>query len=301
MSDNLGQRAEALAEGILAPLVLGGPMELQRPFGAKLALAIGEGRSIVDNDLRARVDTARLRVARSIVAVDVVSPPSAIEWALAAGFNDLLQVTNHELSSFATRGRHLDLADAVDDLCARIPPCRTLDEAVSRHATFSRALEVSRTDTNVSWWTGSESFRGQQPPARLLAWPGLRNVRVDKHPVPLARMASSGVHIDESIYLSALTHWLSCSPLSDIASAHRESPPFRWSTHTVSLVATVAGSNLALRALSHATNDDPRAAEAAVAAMKKSAADLPDGPGKNIASQFAAWLDQAKAHWSETA
>ena len=70
MSDNAGQRAEALAVGILAPLVLGGPMELQRPFGAKLALTIGEGRSIVDNDLRARVDTARLRVARSVVSPD---------------------------------------------------------------------------------------------------------------------------------------------------------------------------------------------------------------------------------------
>ena len=299
MSDEWGQRGEDLAVGIIGPLVLGGPMQLQRPFGASLALKIGAGRGITDNDLRSRVDTMRLRVARSLVAVDVVTPMSAIAWALCCGFNDLLQITNHELSSFATRGRHSDLIASMSELNAKVPPCATLDDAVSRHATVSRALEVQRTDINVSWWTGSDSFRGQDPPPRLLAWPGLRNVRVQRTPITVADMAA-GVPIRGDDFLDVLSGWLACSPLSDIATADRVSPPFMWSTHTVSLVSTIAGSNLALRALSHATNDDPQAADAAVKAMKASAQVLPEGAAKNIAGQFAEWLEKAKAHWAET-
>jgi hypothetical protein len=180
-----------------------------------------------------------------------------------------------------------------------IAPCNTLEAAVERHATFSRALQVARTDTELTWWTGSESFRGQTPPPRLLAWPGLRNVSVQENAVSLAAMAP-GSAVAEDDYLDTLGVWMSCSPLSDIASSFREAPVFRWSTHTVSLIATVAGCNLALRALSHATNDDPVAAKAAVAAMQQSASALNDGAGKAIATQFAGWLEQAKTHWAET-
>jgi len=295
---DIAERAENLAVHVLGPLLVGGTVHPQRPFGPKLALAIGEGRQIVDNELRTQVDTARLRVARSVVAVDIVPPLTPIDWALTCALNDLIQVTNHELSSFATRGRHAELLDAVRSLCARLPIPATLEEAVSRHATFSRALELTREDQQVSWWTGSDHFRGQEPPGRLLAWPGLRNVRVTKTQVTLADMAA-GAAVDEDDYLAGLNDWLACSPLSDLATAFRESPRFVWTTHTVSLVATVAGSNLALRALSHATNDDPQSAEAAVDAMQASAETLGDGPAKKMATQFADWLDEAKHHWAE--
>lgn len=296
----MGERAEALARGVLGPVVLGGPLELQRPFGPKLAVALGDGRGIVDNDLKHRVDTARLRVARSVVPIDAIAPPAPLEWALAAALNDLAQVTNHELSSFATRGRHPELLDAVNALVLAISPCRNLEEAVGRHATFSRVLEVARTDTEVSWWTGSQSFRGQAPPARLLAWPGLRNVRVQKTQVTLANMAG-GASIDEEHFDRALAAWLACSPLSDLASAHRQAPTFRWSRHTIALVATVGGSNLALRAISHATDDDPQAAQRAVEVLREAASELAEPAPKKIAGRFAEWLDEAKGHWAEIA
>lgn len=295
---DVAERAESLAVHVMDPLLVGGTVRPQRPFGPKLALTIGEGRQIVDNDLRSRVDFARLRVARSVVAVDVVPPLTAIDWALACALNDLVQVTNHELSSFATRGRHAELLDTIRALCDQIPTPATLEEAVGRHATFSRALELTREDQQVNWWTGSDHFRGQEPPKRLLAWPGLRNVRITKTRVRLADMAA-GAAIDEDDYIAGLGAWLACSPLSDLATAFRKRPRFSWSSHTVSLVATVAGSNLALRALSHATNDDPDAAEAAVDAMQASAATLGDGAASKMASQFADWLDEAKHHWAE--
>ena len=169
---DVAERAENLAVHVMGPLLVGGTVRPQRPFGAKLASTLGEGRQIVDNDLRSRVDFARLRVARSVVAVDVVPPLTAIDWALTCALNDLIQVTNHELSSFATRGRHADLLDAIRGLCHQIPIPATLEEAVGRHATFSRALQLTREDQQVAWWTGSDHFRGQEPPKRLLAWPG---------------------------------------------------------------------------------------------------------------------------------
>ena len=295
---DVAERAESLAVHVMGPLLVGGTVRPQRPFGPKLALPLGEGRQIVDNELRSQVDFARLRVARSLVAVDVVPPLTPIDWALTCALNDLIQVTNHELSSFATRGRHADLLDAVRYLCAVIPVPATLEEAVGRHATFSRALELTREDQQVSWWTGSDHFRGQEPPSRLLAWPGLRNVRITKTLVRLADMAT-GAAIDEEDYLAGLGAWLACSPLSDLATAYRKRPRFAWSQHTVSLVATVAGSNLALRAISHAANDDPDRAEAAVDAMQASAATLGEGAASKMAGQFAEWLDQAKHHWAE--
>ncbi len=296
----IGQRAEALARGILGPIVVGGKLELQRPFGPKLALAIGDGRSIVDNDLRHEVDTARLRVARTVIPTDAIAPPSPAEWALAAAFNDLLQVTNHELSSFATRGRHATLLESVHALVETLPIGRTLEDAVGRHATFSRALLTSRTDTVVACWTGSSSFRGQAPPARLLAWPELRRVRVEATKVPLAEMAR-GAAVDEGAFDTALGGWLASSPLSDLASAHRLAPTFHWSRHSVSLVTTVEGSNLALRAIGWATNDDPDAAERAVDALSRAADQLTAPAPKKIAQEFSRGLREAKGHWAETA
>jgi hypothetical protein len=295
---DLGERAEKLAAGILRPLLLGGAVELQRPFGSKLAVELGVERTILDNELRAQIDDARLRVARSVVAVDVLPPVSAAEWSIAAGLNDLLQITNHELSTFASRGRHGELLESTVALCQLIGPCRNLQEAVARHATFSRALELSRTDTDVTWWTGSASFRGQEPPTRLLAWPELRKVRVSRTSSPLSEMAA-GVPVAEAAFHDALRRWLSCSPLSDLASAARPAPSFQWSSPTVSLIATVAGGNLALRALSHATNDHPTAAEAALRALTDAAAALPEGAPRNIAGQFAGWLAEARSHWAE--
>ncbi len=112
---------------------------------------------------------------------------------------------------------------------------------------------------------------------------------------------SGGASVDEAHFDHALGAWLACSPLSDLATAHRKSPAFQWTKHTVSLVATVAGSNLALRAISWGTDDDAAAAEAAIEALTRAAADLPEGAPRNMAKQFAEWLLGARDHWADTA
>ena len=297
----LGERAESLARGVIAPIVLGGPLTLQRPFGPKLALELGVDRSMVDDDLRTRIDHARLRVARTVVAVDVLPGLEAVDWTITAALNDLVQVTNHELSSFATRSRHQELLDAAVALCRAIPTCGSLQEAVARHATFSRALRITRTDVDVKWWTGSSSFRGQEPPSRLLAWPGLRKVAVTKHAISLAEM-SAGAPVSAPAFDQALSQWCSLSPLSDLASAARSAPRFAWSCHTLSTVASQGGCNLALRAFDRATGLEDAAVTAAVTAMNASAAQLPAGTqAQAIAVGYAKQLAAMDAYWDHAA
>jgi len=251
----LAERFDELTTRILAPLVLGGPLHPVRPFGVDLALQVGAGRSISDAALRSQLDVARVRMARLIAPVDTLPELSSYDWALAAGLNDLLQTTNHELAGPLTRGRHRRLLASVCALCERIPPPRTLESALSRHATFARVLECVRVDTTVSWWTGRASFRGQPPPGRLLAWPRMRNVQVDERRVGLTEMIHGipSVRAEEFAYAFGL--WLSRSPLTDLATAARRSPPFAWSSSTLSLIATPPGRTLAHRLLTRQSRD----------------------------------------------
>src|SRR5262245_40678768 len=121
--DQIASRTLELATQVLGPLVLGGTMSPVRPFGARLAQAIGD-RTIADSDLRSRIDVARVRRARVLAAVDTLPELTAAEWALVAALNDLVQATNHELAGRLTRGRHVRLLASVRELCEHLPPPR---------------------------------------------------------------------------------------------------------------------------------------------------------------------------------
>lgn len=241
-------RAEELFSRVIAPLVLGGPLGPVRPFGPRLAAAIHEP-ALADGALCERVSAARLRVARHLLPIDDLPPLEASEWALAAGLNDLLQLTHHELTGPLSRGRRARLADAIAQLFERVPVPRTVGEALARHATFSRVLELSRTDTEVTWWTGRASFRGQAVPTRLLAWPNVRQVVVTPRHVRLARMAEDLAELEPARFDPLLGALLAKSPLTDLANATRVTPLFAWTASTAGLVASPAGRVLALRVL----------------------------------------------------
>jgi hypothetical protein len=266
VSDASGERYEELAQRVLGPLVLGGPIHPVRPFGARLALAFAVGRSMIDDDLRSRLDVARVRRARLLAPVDTVGRIDAAEFALVAALNDLLQVTNHELAGPLTRARHGKLLANVRAVCEAVPAPKDLAEALARHATFARVFEVARTDSTVRWWTGSARFRGQPPPRRLLAWRSVRQVRVDAQRVGLADLAS-GVSVPLETYRDVLGLWLTRTPLTDIANVARAAPPFNWSASTLALVLTPPGRSLAFRAVSRLP-PGPVAAELARAARE---------------------------------
>lgn len=278
----LDERCDDLAHRVLAPLVLGGPVHPVRPFGGPLALRIGTGRRIADGDLAARLEVARVRRARLLAPADTLPDLDAADWAIVAALNDLLQLTNHHLGGPLTRGRYARVVANVRWICERIPAPRDVLGALSRHATFARALELTRTDSAVSWWTGSARFRGEPPPARLLAWPDLRRVHVDARRVPLADMPAGVAGLSAFDFADVLALWLTRSPLSDLATATRQRPPFAWSAATLSLAATGPGRLLAFRALA----DEPPAA--VHAALARATAQVPPGyeEARRIAQGF---------------
>lgn len=243
-----GARAEELFSRVIAPLVQGGALLPVRPIGVRLADQLAE-HTVADGALLAGVDATRLRVARQLLPVDELPGLGPAEWSLSAALNDLLQLTHHELTGALSRGRRARLADAVEATLAAVPLASTLGDAVARHATFSRVLELSRTDTDVSWWTGREVFRGQAPPRRLVAWPSARQVAISRTRVRLANMAKDLRDLEPARFDALLAALLAKTPLTDFANATRPSPAFAWSPSTLGLIASPMGRTLALRAL----------------------------------------------------
>jgi hypothetical protein len=248
----MNERFEQLVTGIVLPLVLGGKLTLARPFGAS-ALTVGQNARLLDPDARTNLDVARVRRARLLAPVDYLPELNEADWAIAAVLNDLLQVTNHNLAGALTKSRYSALLQSCASVCTRVAPARDVGEVIARHATFARVMELFRTDTTVSWWTGSSRFRGEEPPSRLLAWRNWRRVRIDSDRVPLARMADNLSASDD--FLQALSMWLQLSPLTDLATMTRDAPTFVWSPSTIGLIAVPSGRTLVFRALARANTD----------------------------------------------
>lgn len=248
----LGRRADELFERVMVPLVLGGPIRPVRPFGPRLTLALLDGHEPSDRDLVSRLTLARVRRARALCPLDVLPPPAGAEWALAAVVNDLVQATNPDLAGLLGASRPTRLVRLAIETLSRIPPAVTVGDALARHATFAQLLATTRTDSAVSWWTGHETFVGRAPPARLLAWPGLRRVEVSRTDVPFASLADRCPKLDAAAYRRAVALVVGASPLTDLAGAARAEPQFVFTAPSLALLATDAGRSLALRAVARA-------------------------------------------------
>lgn len=248
----MNERFEQLAKGIVIPLVLGGKMTLSRPFGSS-ALTVGQNERILDPDARTNLDVARVRQARRLAPIDTLPELTQTDWAIAAVLNDVLQVTNHNLGGVFTMSRYAELIRAIVSVSSRIDRPRDIGEVLSRHATFARVMDLFRTDTTVTWWTGSARFRGEEPPDRLLAWRNLRRVHVDSERVTLSQMANDLSAVTDFHF--ALSAWLDLSPLTDFATMTREAPVFAWSASTIALIAVPAGRTLAYRAMNRSNTE----------------------------------------------
>jgi hypothetical protein len=241
----------ALTERVILPLIAGGELRPLPPVGPRRALEhAGVAAALADfsGETANRIQWQRLRVARSLCPLDWIAAPSQAEWLLAFALNDLLQATNPDLTGLLGRDRPARLLRLTLELIDAAGPPRTVAEALARHATFSRTMELVRIDTHLSWWVGSRTFRGAEPPPRLLNWQTVRRVRQRRERVPLPEMPA-----DDQSWSSAwgetLARWLAASPLTDLASSLRESPELVWTGSTLGLLATAPGRTLARRVL----------------------------------------------------
>ncbi|MBI3203523.1 MAG: hypothetical protein HYZ29_18440 [Myxococcales bacterium] len=271
-----GQLVAELASRVLLPLMAGGELRPLPPIGHARAVAVAEHGAFAQTALdeaRAR----RIRVARRLCAVDVLPDPTAAEWLMLCALNDLLQSTNPTLVGVFGADRPqrlLEMAHATVHL-AGAP--KTIGEALSRHTTFCRLLEVVRVDTHVSFWVGRRVFRGAQPPKRLLRWRGVRRVSERHESVRLAEMTPATPTATPE-FESTLQALIAASPLTDLATATRQLPVFRWSGAALSLVSSSAGRTLAVRALERIS---------AQKALVKALSDVPDPIRRGVTAEAA--------------
>jgi hypothetical protein len=239
---------ERLFTTFLAPLVLGGVMKPVKAFGGKNALSIGD-RTPSDVDALSRTQLARVRIARKLAPIDRFEPaPNGDEWALAAMLHDLVQATHPGFNAVFRRSGPARILSVIEKTLDRVPPPKTPGEALSRHTWLSRMFELARTDVEVKWWTGSETFLGEDPPKRLTAWPEIRRVQQIRTPRPLMDLPTSGGSVDLSRFTTVVEALLTRTPLTDLATIHRAAPLFAWRHETLALCATIAGRTIILRA-----------------------------------------------------
>ncbi|MBX3227548.1 MAG: hypothetical protein KIT84_14435 [Labilithrix sp.] len=242
---------ERLFRTFLGPLVVGGAMVPEKPFGGKNALLIGDGRQpVLDPDLLSRCGLARVRIARKLAPVDTFDPaPTGAEWALAAVLHDLVQATHPGFDAAFRRNGPKRLLEVAQLTLDRIAPPENVGETLSRHTWFARMFELARTDTDLRWWTGSQRFLGTEPPTRLTAWPELRRVTQTKTPRPLMDLPTSGAAVDVQRFGAVVESLLTKTPLTDLATVDRAAPAFQWTHATLSLAATRGGRTMVTRAL----------------------------------------------------
>lgn len=246
---NLGVVANALFEGFLAPIVLGGALVPGRPIGAKAALSLTDDQMITDFEKASLVSLGRVRVGRKLVPIDRVEGISGAQWALGAALHDLVQSTHPDLSGLFRSNAPRRVLDLVDAVLARVPGPATAREALDRHTLFSRVLDIVRTDTKVSWWVGSATYLGADPPARVTAWRTVRRVRLETTPRPLLDLPTAGGPAPPERFVGALEVFLHRTPLTDLATCCRKAPVLRFSDETLGLIASRAGRTMVLRAL----------------------------------------------------
>jgi hypothetical protein len=252
--------AKRLYERFLAPLVTGGALTPGPAIGARAALALDGGLAAVDPDVRSRVDVARVRVARRLVPVDMLEGPDAHEWALAAALHDMVHALHPGLDRVLHRGAPEKLFDFAEQTLTRVPAAASLKEAVSRHTFFARVFEIERTDTLVSWWSGSKRFLGTEPSPRLLAWPALRRVHTDETTYALHELVETADAAGRDRFGLGMAQLLAQLPLTDLATCARAAPLFAWSGATLGLFGTPHGRVLGLRALALGPTADVDAA-----------------------------------------
>lgn len=241
---NLLDLARNLSERLLVPLMRGDEVRLVEPVGE--ARAVELGKALSGTRLFDDAEELRLQAARRWAPVDDLGDIAADEWFLAAALNDLLQLTNPALvRGVRTERVRKRLGRLVERTIERAGPPRTVGAALSRHALFSRVVELSRVDTQVSWWTGSDKFVGNAPPERLLLWPRLRKVRSREQHVRLAEMAPARAREFEPL----LERWLAATPLTTLGTSHQSGVPFRWTGSVLALINAPLGRRLALRVL----------------------------------------------------
>ena len=168
------------------------------------------------------VDDAR----QAVVSTLVCRPPpfvlEADELALAAGLHNALFLVHPRAEEWSVTDRVR--RKIIDTALAQVsqPLTRNRTRVLARHALLHNLFHLTRSDVTVSWWTGRARFQGQKPPARLIAWRGVRRVREDVTVVDFEELLAVP---DTAPVIATL---LRRTPLTQLVDSHPGAPPLHW-------------------------------------------------------------------------
>jgi hypothetical protein len=215
-------------DGFVRPLVRGGHVHVGAPIRQEELLEFERQMAEASESVLA-VDDARIAAVASLV---VRAPPLVVDQddlCLAAALHNLLFLEHPAIDSWMVMGRRIDRVREAARRFASRPPADDAYRLLARHSLLHNLFRLSRSDVMISWWTGSATYYGQQPPARLRRWRGLRRVHED---VTVARYQDLLGDPDVEPVIAQL---LRLSPLTDLLSQPRKGPPLDWA-HAVSVL-----------------------------------------------------------------
>lgn len=205
----------------VVPLVRGGDMLVSEPVDAA-DMRVFEDDLAHASEALVAVDEARHEVLSELV----VRPPSLVldvdELRLAAAVHNLLFLVHPSTETWSIgRGGVRKVVESAKSFASQ-PLSRDRTRVLARHGLLHNLFDLARKDTVVSWWTGSARFRGQRPPGRLTAWPGVRRVKTRVDLVGFHELLATG---DGTPIIGIL---LRRSPLTLALGAPEGAPPVRW-------------------------------------------------------------------------
>lgn len=208
-------------EQFTLPLVAGGRMHIGKPIGLDELQTFEEQLPHATEPLVA-VDEARTEVLSELV----VRPPALVldadELQLSAAVYNLLFLCHPRTDSWlVTSGGVKKVADTAQRFAAQ-PISQNRTRVLARHALLHNLFDIQRTDTVVSWWTGSATYEGQPAPSRLRAWRSIRRVREE---TSLAEYDELLAGPDAAPVMATL---LRRSPLTQLLDSHKAAPPLHW-------------------------------------------------------------------------
>jgi hypothetical protein len=205
----------------MLPLVKGGELAVGGPISA------ADLRSFEEQLPHAIPEAVQVDDARAEVVADlVIRVPAMVldtdELALAAALHNLLFLAHPSADSWVVSGAARRRVVETSQELASQPMSESRMRVLARHSLLHNLFHLSRMDTKLSWWTGSATFLGQRPPARLRAWKGMRRVREEQTVASYDDLLGTG---EVAPVIAAL---LRRSPLTQLLSMGREGPPLHW-------------------------------------------------------------------------
>jgi hypothetical protein len=229
-------------EQFVLPLVRGGELFVGRPVTPAELVQFEQALPHASVALVA-VDEAR----SDAIAELVVRPPALVldadELSLAAALHNLLFLEHPVVDSWVSSSGRLERVRESAQRFAARPAALDRHTLLARHGLLHNLFDITRTDTTVSWWTGSIRYFGQKPPARLTRWRTVRRVRED------TTLAGYGELLGDPDVESVIAELLRLTPLTDLLSHPREGPPLGWEQAVVVLRDPELARAVAYRAL----------------------------------------------------